>query len=135
MTMLQRRILGFAFFALFGLVLLGVGVRWVVLRQTSPHYMAKVSTCDVSGTGKNRRVTCQGSWVEGDLTSGGHVGVSDIDGADTDDVGKSIEVFVYDGKAYTLGWGMPAMFFALGVACFIAGVYVWRYPRKPAVKK
>ncbi len=126
MTMLQRRTLALAVFSVIGVGLLGVGAHWVVLREISPHVKAKVGACDVSGTARRRRVDCDGSWTTGDLLNGGHVDVGKIIGADVDDEGKTVDVFVHGGNAYVMDWGMPIMFFALGAACFVAGGYVWR---------
>ncbi len=81
------------------------GIFLIVQRETGVRMKVKVDDCEVSYTGyQNRYVHCTGTWVlGGPLLEGGHVVVGTIEGADTDDIGKTIDVTLSpDGeRAYT----------------------------------
>jgi hypothetical protein len=101
---------------LLGAAMIAPGVWLLVQRQTGTRAMATVDHCDVEGAGKYRTVSCSGSWtVGGSLLEGGHVEVGTIDGVDEDAVGKTIEVTVRGGTAYSRGLGLPLILIAVGV--------------------
>ena len=81
------------------------GIFLIVQRETGVRMQVKVDDCEVSYTGyQSRYVHCTGTWVlGGPLLEGGHVVVGTIEGADTDDIGKTIDVTLSpDGEtAYT----------------------------------
>jgi len=93
-----------------GLLIVAIAMTWpgiflIVQRETGVRMKVKVDDCEVSSTGyQNRYVHCTGTWVlGGPLLEGGHVVVGTIEGADTDDIGKTIDVTLSpDGEtAYT----------------------------------
>lgn len=84
-----------------GLILYEAG-RLIWLGRSASHTQATVGDCDVSGAGRNRQVHCTGSWiVGGSLLGNGHVVVGTIIGAETDDVGKTLDVTIIGDEAYT----------------------------------
>jgi hypothetical protein len=93
-----------------GLLIVAIAMTWpgiflIVQRETGVRMKVKVDDCEVSYTGyQNRYVHCTGTWVlGGPLLEGGHVVVGTIEGAETDDIGKTIDVTLSpDGEtAYT----------------------------------
>ncbi len=103
------------------------GVFLIVQRETGVRMKVKVDDCEVSYTGyQNRYVHCTGTWVlGGPLLEGGHVVVGTIEGAETDDVGKTIDVTLSpDGEtAYTRD---PWLAIGLIVAGLITGLgFLW----------
>jgi hypothetical protein len=92
------------------------GVFLLVQRQTGTRATATVDDCQVDGSGRYRTTHCTGSWiVGGSLLEGGHVEVGTIDGVDDDAVGKTIEVTVRDGEAYSRDLALPLIFIGVGV--------------------
>jgi hypothetical protein len=99
-------------FILFVLTAIGVlagGVFLIVQRQTGTRARATVAECHlVTGGGGHATDECTGSWiVGGSLLAGGHVVVGDIQGAERRDIGKTLDVTVRGGTAYTRGLGLP----------------------------
>jgi hypothetical protein len=99
-------------FILFVLTAVGVlagGIFLIVQRQTGTRARATVDECHVV-TGGSTHATdeCSGTWVVGgSLLAGGHVVVGDIQGAERRDIGKTLDVTVRGGTAYTRGLGLP----------------------------
>ena len=95
---------------------LGGGLFLLVQRETGTRTQAHVSNCHVSGTGKYRRVHCVGTWtIGGSLVDGGHVVVGTVNGVDTGDVGKTVDVTVRGDTAYSRSLTLPIVLIALGL--------------------
>jgi hypothetical protein len=99
-------------FVLFVLTAVGVmagGIFLIIQRQTGTRAQATVDECHtVLAGGTHPTDECSGTWiVGGSLLAGGHVVVGDIDGADRGDLGKTLDVTVRGGTAYTRGLGLP----------------------------
>jgi hypothetical protein len=97
-------------------VMIGSGIFLLVQRQTGPRASATVADCVRSGGGRWASVHCTGSWVVGgSLLDGGHVVVGTIDGADTGDVGKTLDVTLRGDTAYTRGLTLPLLLIGIGL--------------------
>jgi hypothetical protein len=115
-----------------GLLIVAIAMTWpgaylIVQRQTGVRMQAKVDDCEVYFSGyHNRLVHCTGTWIlGGSLFEGGHVVVGTIEGADTDDIGKTIDVTLSpDGEtAYTRDIRLALAFIVVGV---ITGIgFLW----------
>jgi hypothetical protein len=107
MTWFLRSI--FILFVLTAVGVLGGGVFLLVQRQTGTGAHATVTECHtVTGGSTHAADECTGSWVVGGpLLAGGHVVVGDIQGAERRDIGKTLDVTVRGGTAYTRGLGLP----------------------------
>jgi hypothetical protein len=106
MTWLIRGI--FIMFVLTAVAVLGGGIFLIVQRQTGTRASATVAECHVVTSGMHATDECSGSWVVGgSLLAGGHVIVGDIQGAERRDIGKTLDVTVRGGTAYTRGLGLP----------------------------
>lgn len=114
------------------LLIIAVCMTWaggflLYQRQTAARTTAKVDSCDVQWSGTSRYVYCTGSWMVGgtSVADGGNIVVGSVEGADTDDIGKTIDVTLSrDGQtAYTRD---PK----LGIAILVTGLltaagFVW----------
>jgi hypothetical protein len=100
-----------------GLAIIGGGVFQLVQDETGAGARATVSECHGVDTSKGtQHVTCTGSWVVGgSLTGNGHVVVGDISGANDSDVGKTLNVTVRNGTAYTRGLLVPIVLMGVGI--------------------
>jgi hypothetical protein len=120
----RQRVVAFAFFGLFALAMIGGGVFIITVQQRGESARATVTEC-------HRRVrpasySCTGTWVTGgDLADGGRVVVGTIDGADSGDVGKTIDVRLSGDRAYTTSLRLPVILIAIGVV--IAGLAAWQF--------
>jgi hypothetical protein len=95
---------------------LGGGIWLLVQRETGTRTQAHVGSCTLGGTVKSRTVDCQGSWtVGGSLADGGHVVVGTIQGVDQGDVGKTVDVTIRNGTAYSRGVALPIVLIVLGL--------------------
>lgn len=107
--------------------------------QTGARTTAKVDDCDVSYNG-GRYVYCTGSWTVGGTpaSNGGHTVVGSVEGADTDDIGKTIDVTLSrDGQtAYTrdpkLGIAILVIGLIIGVGFFWWARLMLRARKAPA---
>jgi hypothetical protein len=103
------------------------GVNLIVQRQTGVRMQVKVDDCEVSYNGPQYRyVHCTGTWIlGGPLLEGGHVVVGTIEGADTEDIGKTIDVTLSpDGEtAYTRDIRLALGLTAVGVITAIG--FLW----------
>ena len=99
----------FLVFVLTAVAVLGGGIFLIVQRQTGTRAQATVAECHVvTGGSTHATEECSGSWVVGgSLLAGGHVVVGDIQGAESRDIGKTLDVTVRGGTAYTRGLGLP----------------------------
>lgn len=106
--------LGLAFFAV---SLLGPAGYLLYLQNSGPRARATVSDCETTGYGKYASTICTGSWiVGGDLIEGdGHVEVGTIQGVDEGDKGKTIDVTLHGGEAYSRGLGLPLILAGFGL--------------------
>jgi hypothetical protein len=98
-------------FIVFLLTAVGVmagGIFLVVQRQTGVRAKATVTECHLVNNGVHSAEDCSGTWiVGGSLLAGGHVVIGDVDGAERRDIGKTLDVTVRGGTAYTRGLGLP----------------------------
>jgi hypothetical protein len=106
-----------AFVVVAALACVGGGTFLIVQRETGTRARATVADCVQSGGSRNARTDCTGSWVIGGslVGGGGHVVVGNIDGAETSDVGKTIDVTVSGGTAYTRSLALPIVLIGLGL--------------------
>jgi hypothetical protein len=96
------------FFVLTALGLAAGGVFLIVQRQTGTRAEATVTECHVVSHGTHASDECSGTWiVGGSLLAGGHVVIGDVQGAESRDVGKTLDVTVRGDTAYTRGLGLP----------------------------
>jgi hypothetical protein len=128
----RQRVVAFAFFCLLALVMIGGGVFIITVQYRGTSAEATVTEC-------HRRVrsyACTGTWVTGgSLADGGRVVVGTIEGADRGDVGKTIDVRLSGGRAYTTSLRLPVILISIGVV--IAGLAAWQFrtsPRHPSPK-
>jgi hypothetical protein len=106
MTWFLRSI--FIFFVLTAVGVLAGGIFLIVQRQTGTRATATVTECHLVSAGVHASDTCTGTWViGGSLLAGGHVVIGDIQGAERRDIGKTLNVTVRGGTAYTRGLGLP----------------------------
>ena len=94
----------------------GGGIFLLLQRETGTRTQAHVSSCDVSGAGKYRRVHCVGSWtIGGSLLDGGRVVVGTVNGVDTGAIGKTVDVTVRGDTAYSRSLVLPIVLVVLGL--------------------
>lgn len=99
-------------------------------RQTGTRVQATVTQCRTHGAGRYERVHCDGTWLIGGtslLDDGSHIVVGTIEGADTSDVGKTIDVTLSpDGQsAYTRDLRLPLILIGAGLVPAIGLVWWW----------
>jgi hypothetical protein len=102
----------------------------IVERGTGTRAKATVAHCVESGGSRLHRTDCTGTWIVR-----GRVVVGTIEGVDSSDVGKTIDVTVSGEHAYTRSLVRPILFIGLGLplaalsglALFSAGRPTLRY--------
>jgi hypothetical protein len=96
---------------------IGGGVFLIVERETGTRAEATVTECVESGGSRLHRTDCTGSWVVGGSLIGGdgHLELGKIEGADSSDVGKAIDVTVSGDHAYTRSLVRPIIFIGSGL--------------------
>jgi hypothetical protein len=106
-----------AFVLVVGLACIGGGLFWIVERETGTRGEATVGECVESGGSRFHQYHCTGTWVVGGpfIGGGGHFEFGAIDGADSSDVGKTIDVTVSGDRAYVRSLGRPIIFIGLGL--------------------
>jgi hypothetical protein len=110
-------------FVVFAAALLVPGVFLLVQCETGTPAQATVDDCETTGTGRYQRTDCSGTWVVGgSLFDGGHVVVGTVDGADESDVGKTIDVRLHGGTAYSQSLTTPLVLIGFGVAPAAAAI-------------
>ena len=115
--------LAFGVVALIGLGMLGGGVFLIVQRETGTRAQATVVGCGPGG--RYGDSNCYGTWVVGgSLISGGQVVTGPIDGASSDDVGKTLDVTIRGDHAYTRSLRLPIILLVLGVLIAVVGILV-----------
>ena len=109
-----------------GLGMLAGGVHQIVVKQTGPRAQARITECHRSG-GRYRSDVCTGMWVAGgSLLAGGRVVTGTVDGADSGDLGRTIDVRLSGGTAYTTSLRVPIILIVIGLALTVFGArLVW----------
>jgi hypothetical protein len=111
-------------------VMIGAGSWLLWQRQTGTRVEASVTQCRTHGAGRYERVHCDGTWIIGGsslLDPGSSIVVGTVEGADTDDVGKTIDVTLSpDGQtAYTRDLRLPLILIGTGLAPAVGLVWWW----------
>jgi hypothetical protein len=105
-----------------GLGMLGGGVFLVVVQLTGTPATARIAECHDSG-GRYHSDVCTGTWVTGgSLLAGGRVVLGTVDGADSKDVGHTLDVRLSGSRAYTTSLRVPIVLIVLGLAVTAFGV-------------
>jgi hypothetical protein len=105
-----------------GLGMLGGGVFLVVVQATGTPARARITDCHKSG-GRYRSDVCTGTWVTGgSLLDGGRVVLGTVDGADSGDIGRTLDVRLSGDRAYTKSLRVPIVLIVLGLAVTAFGV-------------
>jgi hypothetical protein len=109
---------------LFALGFMGGGVFILLTQRTGTPAEATVTECRRTG---RYAYSCNGTWIAGgDVTSGGRVVQGTIDGASSDDIGKTLDVRLSGGRAYTTSLRLPFVLIGLGVAFAVLGGFELR---------
>jgi hypothetical protein len=117
---------------LWAAILIGPGGFLLYQRQTGDRAQATVDTCEVNGAGRWQTVNCSGSWiVGGSLLEGGHVIVGTVQGVDESSVGKTIEVTLRGGEAYSRGLTLPLLLIGFGLVPLVGAALVLWASRQP----
>jgi hypothetical protein len=113
-----------------GLGMLGGGIYLGAVQLTGTEAEARITDCHRS-PGRYRSDTCTGTWVAGgSLLEGGRVVIGTVEGAESDDVGKTLDVRLSGDRAYTKSWTTAVILLAFGVALTAVGVrLVWMMVR------
>ena len=121
---------------LVGLMSLGFlagGVLVLRAQHDGERTTATVSSCVHRRVARSTIDYCTGTWVQGgSLLTDGRVVRGTIDGANSGDVGKRIDVRVSGGRAYTTSKRLPIILFTIGALFALAGGYtVLKDSRRP----
>src|SRR4051812_35637299 len=115
--------------------MLGGGVFLVVVQATGEPAQARVTDCHKGG-GRYRSDVCSGTWVTGgSLLAGGRVVIGTVDGADSGDIGHTLDVRLNGDRAYTTSLRVPIVLIVLGLAVTASGprlLWMARRTRKAA---
>lgn len=125
----RRLVIASVVLFLAGGLVLYEGGRLIWLGRSASRAQATVGDCEVSGAGRSRQVRCTGSWiVGGSLLGRGHVVAGDIIGAETDDVGKTLDVTIIGDDAYTASFLHILLPIIIGLGCLslVGGVQLLR---------
>jgi hypothetical protein len=106
--------------AIVAICMIWAGGWLLVQRQTGTRVQATVTQCRTHGSGQYRRVHCDGTWIIGGtslLDPGSSIVVGTVDGADTTDVGKTIDATLSsDGQtAYSRDLLLPMILIVTGL--------------------
>ncbi|MDO8209740.1 hypothetical protein [Conexibacter sp. CPCC 206217] len=111
------------------LILAGLGVAaadasWLADRDSGARVAARITACDERGPSRIHSTRCAGTWVVGgDLPGGdGHVVVGTVQGADADDVGKTIAVTADGDRAVSRSAVLPIGLIVTGLGGAGAGL-------------
>jgi hypothetical protein len=113
--------------AVLGMGLLVAGGFGVKSRETGPRAKATVTECNyVSGGTKTGTDVCSGTWVTGGSLVGGkgHVIIGNIEGAESGDIGKTLNVRLSGNHAYTSSLRVPIILLAIGLITVLGSVLV-----------
>jgi hypothetical protein len=113
-----------------GLALLGGGVFLVVVQETGTPATARITDCHRSG-GRYRSDVCTGTWVAGgSLLDGGRVVIGTVEGADSGDIGHTLDVRLSGERAYTRSLRVAIILLVIGLGLSAVGVrLVWMMAR------
>lgn len=109
-----------------GLGMLFGGTFLIVVQETGTPATARIIECHRTG-GRYRSDSCTGSWVAGgSLLANGRVVIGTVDGASSDDVGRTLDVRLSGDRAYTKSWRVAIILLVLGAGVTALGVrLVW----------
>ena len=109
-----------------GLGMLFGGTFLIVVQETGEPATARIIECHRSG-GRYRTDVCTGMWVAGgSLLEDGRMVTGTVDGASSDDLGKSLDVRLSGDRAYTKSWRVAIILLVLGAGVTALGVrLVW----------
>jgi hypothetical protein len=115
-------------FIAFSLVGIGMMVGGAIVYRnatTGPITTVRVSECHTPGTAYGHSEVCSGAFVTGGALVGGngHVVIGTIEGATSEDIGKTLKVRVHGGRAYIPSIRLPIILFVMGL--FIAGTFLY----------
>lgn len=125
----RRRLAGIVLLSLPGLAMLAGGIYELVVLRTGEPARARITQCfDVAG--RYGSDTCEGMWVEGGslVFGNGHVVTGTVDGATPGDLGKTIDVRLAGGRAYTTSLRIPIVLLVGGA--ILTGIWLWALVRK-----
>ena len=113
--------------------LMAGGAFLLVQRETGTRARATVTRCVHAGGAKSSHTTCTGTWVTGgSVGAGGQVHVGEIDGADSGDIGKTIDVTVSGDHAYSRSIVLPLVLIGCGVLPLLGAVLLYRVLHRPS---
>jgi hypothetical protein len=99
-----------------GALVAAAGVYILHMQNTGVRAQVKVDDCEVSGAGRYRSVHCTSATVVGgSLLDNGHVVILTVQGADTQDVGKTVDVSIHGDTAYLRDLKLPVILIVSGV--------------------
>jgi hypothetical protein len=109
-----------------GLGMLFGGTFLIVVQETGEPAAARIIECHKSG-GRYRTDACTGMWVEGgSLLENGRMVTGTVDGANSDDLGKTVDVRLSGDRAYMKSWRVAIVLLVLGAGVTALGVrLVW----------
>jgi hypothetical protein len=109
-----------------GLGMLFGGTFLIVVQETGTPATARIIECHKSG-GRYRSDVCTGMWtVGGSLIENGRMVTGTVEGADSGDLGKSLDVRLSGERAYTKSWRVAIILLVLGAGVTALGVrLVW----------
>ena len=115
----------FVLVALGGLGMITAAVIEIHNKESGPLVKATVTGCVNSG-GVHSTDECTATWVSGGSLVGGngHVVQGPIDDANSGDIGKTLEVRIRGGQAYTTSLRVPIILIGIGLYLAITGVLV-----------
>lgn len=119
---------------LFGLGLMAGGIFEIVVVETGTPARARIIECHNVGV-RYHTDSCTGIWIAGGPLVGGngHVVTGTVDGANSSDVGRTIDVRLSGSRAYTLSLRVPIILLVLGSAMLAVGFrLVWTTLRRRA---
>jgi hypothetical protein len=107
-----------------GLGMLFGGTFLIVVQETGEPATARIIECHRSG-GRYRTDVCTGMWVAGgSLLEDGRMVTGTVDGASSDDLGKSLDVRLSGDRAYTKSRRVAIILLILGAGVTALGVRV-----------
>jgi len=109
-----------------GLGMLFGGTFLIVVQETGTPATARIIECHKGG-GRYRSDVCTGLWtVGGSLLENGRMVTGTVEGAGSDDLGKSLNVRLSGSRAYTKSWRVAIILLVLGAGVTALGVrLVW----------
>jgi hypothetical protein len=121
---MKGRVLGVLLVSLLllgGLGMLAGGIYEVIVKETGERTTARITECHKTG-GRYRSDVCTGMWVAGgSLLAGGQVITGTVDGADSGDLGHTLDVRLSGGTAYTTSLRVPIILIVIGLALTVFG--------------